>query len=114
MRITRMRGNAPEELYEKHNAVVVNIETLQSVEEAEMALHLAEEAFKNGSNIAKKKNLEFLLWLSCTRDIKNALKKTKPGEEYFLIEFSEETEEKHGLPKNGEPIRLENISLSRI
>jgi tRNA threonylcarbamoyladenosine modification (KEOPS) complex Cgi121 subunit len=115
MRITRIAGQAHEELCEKHDAIAVSLETLHSVEEAELALHLAEEAFRKGKNIAKKKKLEFLLWLSGTTDIKNALKKTKPGKEYFLISFPEKPGvDAHGLAEKGDSLRLERISLSRI
>lgn len=110
MRIIRMRGKAPEE----DGKIAVNLETLKSVEEAELAMHLTEDAFRAGKNIAKKKKLEFLLWLSGTRDIKNALKKTRPKEDFFLISFNENGDGGHGLPERGEPLRLEKISLSRI
>ena len=110
MRISRERGKPPEN---EHSAAV-SIDSLRSVEEAKLALHLAEEALGSGKNIAKKKKLEFLLWLSGTRDIKNALRKTLPEDEYFLISFEEKEGGEHGLPEEGDPIRLEKISLSRI
>lgn len=110
MRISRVSGEPPE----SEGSAAVGIDSLKSLEEAELALHLTEEAFKNGKNIAKKKNLEFLLWLSGTRDIKNALRKTKPEGEFFLISFEEDENGGHGLAKKAEPLRLEEISLSRI
>lgn len=105
-----MSGEPPE----NEGSAAVSVDSLKSVEEAELALYLTEEAFKNGKNIAKKKNLEFLLWLSGTRDIKNALKKTKPEDEFFLISFEEDENSEHGLAEKAEPLRLEEISLSRI
>ncbi len=110
MRISRERGQAPDD----EGRIALSIDSLKSVEEARLALHLTEEAFRKGTNIAKKRNLEFLLWLSCTRDIKNAIKKTRPKDEFFIVSFDDEEEDKHGLPEKGDPLRLEGISLSRI
>lgn len=108
MRITRASGKPPE----NDECVAVGIGSLKSVEEARLAMRLTEDAIKKGKNIANKKKLEFLLWLSGTRDIKNALKKTKPGKEFYLIEF--DGKEEYELPEKAEPLGLERISLSRI
>jgi len=102
---------------EPENGVMVRKDAVESVKEIELAYHLAESAFRNRKNIAKKKEFEFLLWLSGTRDIKNAIKKTAPekGEECLLIDFSDKAKgERIGLRKKADPLRLERISLSRI
>lgn len=119
MRVLRMKGENAERLCEEYDAVAVRPDFVRSIEEIELAHHLARDAFQSRSNIAKKLKYEFLLWLSGTRDIRNALKKTSPeGEEFLLIVFSdrevEAGHEGHGLRKEADPLSLERISLSRI
>jgi tRNA threonylcarbamoyladenosine modification (KEOPS) complex Cgi121 subunit len=102
---------------EPENGVAVRMDAVESMEEIELAYHLAESAFRNRKTIAKKMEFEFLLWLSGTRDIKNAIRKTAPkkGEECLLIDFSDKGKgEKIELRKKADPLRLEMISLSRI
>lgn len=99
------------------DAVAVKIGFVESFEELELAEHLARKSFKEGKNIAKKFKYEFLLWLSGTRDIKNALKKTAPEGEHLLVIFSGLDEikgKRPGLRKKAEPLAMEKISLSRI
>jgi tRNA threonylcarbamoyladenosine modification (KEOPS) complex Cgi121 subunit len=87
------------------------------MEEIELAYHLAKKSFAGKKNIARKFKYEFLLWLSGTRDIKNAMKKTAPekGKPFLLIVFSGQMKgEKPALKKTADPLRLERISLSRI
>ncbi len=105
--------------FETEDAIAIRPDAVQSMEEIELAYHLAQEAFRKKRNIAKKLRYEFLLWLSGTRDIKNAMRRTKPGKEFLLIVFSEESIEALGgkeakLKRKGEPLALERISLSRI
>ncbi|MBU0533077.1 hypothetical protein KKB44_06310 [Candidatus Micrarchaeota archaeon] len=102
---------------EKFDAVIIRRDAVESMEEIELAYYLAKKAFENKQNIAKQFKYEFLLWLSGTRDIKNALKKTVPKDECLLILFSG-SKPKEGkeiqLKKTGDPLRLEAIALSRI
>ena len=106
------------------DALVVRPDTVESFEELELAFHLARKAFQKKKNIARKLKYEFLLWLSGTRDISSAMKKTSPkGKEFLLVVFSDikklpgklkAKEKKIGLRKHGDSLRLEKISLSRI
>ena len=84
-----------------------------SLEELKLAYHLAEDAFRNKKNIAKKVKLEFLLWLCGTRDIKNALEKTS-GDYLLILDGPEITENEPGFKEKADPEELERISLSRI
>ncbi|MBD3210309.1 hypothetical protein GF318_02920 [Candidatus Micrarchaeota archaeon] len=110
----RLLGGIREE-----NAVVLNPHAVGSCEELELANYLAEKSFENGRNIANKFKYEFLLWLSGTRDIKNAIKKTKPEKNrpFLLVAFSGMEGikgRKPNLKKEAEPLALERISLSRL
>ena len=80
MKILRVSGGDAKRLCDELDAVAVSLDTARSIEEIELAHHLAKDSFGNGTNIAKKLKYEFLLWLSGTRDIKNAFKKTAPRE----------------------------------
>jgi tRNA threonylcarbamoyladenosine modification (KEOPS) complex Cgi121 subunit len=91
----------------------VRISSDFSVEELELAYHLAEDAFSKEKNIAKEKKLEFLLWLTGTRDIKNALKKAGDGC-LVVLDGPKVTVNEPGLKEKPEPEKLEKISLSRI
>ncbi len=101
---------------DEDNYVQISKGSAESMEEIRLAYHLAVEAFKNNTNIAKKPKYEFLLWLAHTRDIKNAIKKTAPGKGgMLLILFSGKIDGKAAkLKENADPLRLEEISLSRI
>lgn len=126
MRVFRVEsGLSMERLYEaldKLDAVALRPDAVESLEEVELAFHLAKKAFENKKNIAKKLKYEFLLWLSGTRDISSAIKRTSPkGKEFLLAVFSERKklpaelkEKRMGLSKRGKSLRLEMISLSRI
>ncbi len=77
------------------DAVAVRPDAIGSVEEAGLALHLAQRAFANKTNIAKKLKYEFLLWLSGKTDIASAMKITAPversgtnGNEFLVVDFS--------------------------
>lgn len=99
------------------DAVAVKESAVESMEELELAYHLARKTFAGKKNIARKFKYEFLLWLSGTRDIKNAMKKTAPeeGKPFLLIVFSGQIRgEKPALKKTADALRLEKISLSRI
>ena len=87
---------------------------VESLEELKLAYHLAESSMKNRKNLAKKLKYEFLLWLCGTRDIRNALEKSK-GNEYRIVLDGEEISENHSdLKEKADPEKLEKISLSRI
>lgn len=104
------------------DAVAVRPDMIESLEELELAFHLAKSVFEKKKNIARKLKYEFLLWLSGTRDISSAMKRTSPkGKEFLLVVFSDSkppaglrVKEKIGLRRHGDPLRLERISLSRI
>lgn len=109
------------------DCIAFGIGAVLSMQEADLAMHLAEKAFAEKRNIARKPRYEFILWLSGRRDIKSAMEATAPaeGEELFVAVFSDIGEREAlgrlkaeklplGLEKNADPLRLERISLSRI
>ncbi len=110
------------------DAVAVRAEAAGSEEELRLAAHLASKAFASGRNIAKKERYEFLLWLSGKRDIRSAMEATSPRDDerdlivvWFsttsgsgLVEGLEAEKLPLGLPEEGEPLRIERISLSRL
>jgi len=97
-----------------------------TIEEFELANHLAKRAFENRTNIARIYRYEFLLWLSGKRDIKSAMKETEPSEIRFVVAVFSDSGEKEVLSALGakrvenkiiskaEPLALERISLSRV
>ncbi|MEW6748655.1 MAG: hypothetical protein AB1295_03030 [Candidatus Micrarchaeota archaeon] len=97
-----------------------------SEEELQLAFHLAKGSFSKKTNIARSMRYEFLLWLLGKTDIKSAMKESAPdSEEFFVIVFSETRPDAVcrlleaellplNLEKEGEPLALERISLSRI
>jgi len=135
MRTYRIRADlGPAELCEalgRLDAIAVRTGAAESEEEFEFAAYLAERSFANKTNIANKPAYEFMLWLAGTKDIKNAMKVLSPKEgerEFFVFVFSDVGEREIiaelgagmkaeklplGLPKKGEPLALERISLSR-
>ena len=98
----------------------------QSTEELELAHMLAKNCFERKTAIANKFKYEFLLWLTGKTDIKSAMAKSLPkdGSELLVVAFGEDRqhilkaldakETKKTLPGRGDPLRLEDISLSRI
>ncbi len=114
------------------NVLIMKQDTVKSLEEIELAHHLATKAMKDGTNIARKLKYEFLLWLSGKTDIKSAMKATAPaptasdgtgdpGTGFLLICFGKceriegfGTLNKLDLKKKADPLDLERISLSRI
>lgn len=115
MKVLRISGDA-ESICRNLDCIAVSPDSAESMEELELACHLANVSFENGTNIGKKLKYEFLLWLSGTRDIKSAIKKTSPGKEFLVIVFSGECPagRQAELKKRADPLRLEKISLSRI
>jgi len=139
MRFFRVKSQlGPAELCEalgKLDAVAVRIGVAASEDEFELAAHLAERSFAEKTNIARAPQYEFLLWLAGTKDIGNAMRGLSPKEgerEFFVFVFSDAGEREIlaelgatpgagakgeklplGLPKKGEPLALERISLSR-
>ena len=100
---------------EGEDRIAIGRQCVNSLEELELALHLAESAFKKNKNIAKSLRFEFLLFLAGTRDIRSAMKKTAPGKKHLLVIFSDEgVGDGVDLRKKAEPLSLERISLSRV
>lgn len=128
MQVFRIKSESSLEEIDKklanEQAVVLSLNSIESMEEIKLAEYLAKKSFKNKKNIAKKFKYEFLLWLSGKRDIKSALENTKPKEnKMFIVIFSESknilkklgiTSKAAGLKKRADPLTLERISLSRI
>lgn len=97
-----------------------------SLDEFELADHLAKRSFDDKTAIARVYRYEFLLWLSGKRDIKSAMRETGPSEHRFVVAvFSDSSEKdvlsaldarilKNNLPLKAEPLALEKISLSRV
>ena len=108
------------------DALVLAAPCVQSLEEPELAHHLAKGCFERKTNIANNFRYEFLLWLTGKTDIKSAMAKAVPKDagELLIISFGEDKrhilaaldakESKKTLPLRGGPLRLEEISLSRI
>jgi len=83
MRIFRVKsrvcGKDLHSRLDKLDAVAICSDAAGSLEEFELAHHLAQRAFANKTNIAKKLKYEFLLWLSAKTDITSAMKATSPN-----------------------------------
>lgn len=108
-------------MLDEADGIAIRPDCVKSQEEIELAHHLAWKAIESGKNIARKMKYEFLLFVSGTRDIRNAIKKTKvdEGEEFLLVLFSGDVPAgmemlKLSLRKDAMPLDLERISLSRI
>jgi tRNA threonylcarbamoyladenosine modification (KEOPS) complex Cgi121 subunit len=132
MRTLRLKScTGRKELHEwldKLDAVAIRCDMVHSIDELELARHLAESSFEKKKSIARQLRYEFLLWLSGKTDIKSAMEAASPREadgEFFVIVFSGGNEreilglldaEKRplALEKKAEPLALERISLSRI
>jgi len=113
------------------DAVAIMPVAVESVEELGLAHHLAKSAFGKKTNIARSLRVEFLLWLSGKTDIRSAILETVPRErgngenEFFVAVFSDADDETVcrkldakrlplSLKKEGGPLALERISLSRV
>ncbi len=130
MQFIRMRSglgqSALHRALDSLDAVAVDPSAAGSAEELGLAWHLAARAFGGGKNIANKMRYEFLLWLAGKRDIRSAMQATSPAVgEFVVVWFSGAGESDVcsalegkklplGLPQEGEPLRLERISLSRL
>jgi tRNA threonylcarbamoyladenosine modification (KEOPS) complex Cgi121 subunit len=111
----------------KEGVLPINPKKVNSEEELLLADALAIAAMKEGRNIAKKEEAEFLLWLSAKTNIKSAFKaySFKTPKELLLISLNEKhskplllelfriKEEKPGPSKAATPKEIERISLSR-
>ena len=107
-------------------ALVLDPSAAESLEELELALHLARKSFGAKTALAKKLKYEFLLWLTGKTDIKSAMVKSAPkdpgnllivllgGSKAHVLKELEAREKKKALKKNADALRLEEISLSRI
>ena len=124
MRVFMIGGGA--ELKEE-GAVAIRAGMVGSLEELELAYYLAERSFAEKTNIAKKMELEFLLWLAGKTDIRSAIGATAPeAGDALVVVFSERGAgglmkrlealgaKEAKLKKTAEPLALEKISLSRI
>ena len=121
---TEMAGKTLHAALDKLDAIAVK--DGRTLEEFELADHLAKRAFENRTNIARSYRYEFLLWLSGKRDIKSAMKETEPSELRFIVAVFSDSDEKEvlsalnsemmkkNLPRKAEPLALEKISLSRV
>ena len=131
MRVLRLRagldGEALHKMLDAFDAVAVRTDAVESLEEIELAFHLAKKSFAGKRNVARKLKYEFLLWLAGKTDITSAMKTTAPsgGGKILLVIFSDGNEreilellkaEKKplGLKKKAEQLELERISLSRV
>ncbi len=125
---TALRGRELHRRLDQLDAVAVSPAAAGSEEELRLAAHLAGKALAGGKNIAKAERYEFLLWLAGKRDIRSAMEATSPqrGERDIVVVWFSRTSEEEvlrrleaedlsiGLPEEGEPLRIERISLSRL
>ncbi|MBD3390128.1 hypothetical protein GF415_04235 [Candidatus Micrarchaeota archaeon] len=114
------------QLAERRGALLLNPQKLNSVEELLLSEKLAEDSIREKRNIARKKEKEFLLWLSAAKDISSALEKYsfRIPEDFFFVCFSGKKgelkkdfrleEKPAALRKRATPLEVERISLSRI
>ncbi|MFH0885341.1 MAG: hypothetical protein V1861_06545 [Candidatus Micrarchaeota archaeon] len=132
MRVLRLRCDVkPDALrlaLDSLDAVAVRPGLAESMEEFELAHHLAKASFEKKRNIARNMRIEFLLWLSGKTDIRSAILEATPRSgdgEFFVAVFSDtdieavcrKLEAKKlplSLRNEGEPLALERISLSRV
>ncbi|MFP3949544.1 MAG: hypothetical protein ACLFUZ_00410 [Candidatus Micrarchaeia archaeon] len=113
-------------LAEERGALLLNPEKLNSEEEFLLSERLAEDSIREKRNIARKKEKEFLLWLSAAKDISSAFEKYSfhTNEDFFFVCFSGKKKELRrdfrleekplDLRKRATPMEVEHISLSRI
>ncbi len=101
---------------EDDNSVLIRNDLVKSVEEVKIAYYLTERSFERGRNLAKKKKLEFLLWLTGSTDIESAVKRSKPQGIglVIILDGPEISENKSGLDNTADPLDIEKITLSRI
>lgn len=131
MRIFRLKSELdPQKLcneLEGLDAIAIKTDIVESLEEIELAWYLAQRAFSKKKNVGKKLKYEFLLWLSGKTDISSAMESTAPKRdaEFLVVVLSDldnreivkrlnANEKPLGLKKSGDPMKLEQISLSRI
>lgn len=102
-------------LKETKNSIQIRYDLVKSTEEILLAYYLTKQSFSNKTNISNNIRYEFLLWLTGTKDIDSALKRSKPKEKSLFIVFDNENlVNKTKLTKKAAPLDLEKISLSRI
>lgn len=108
--------------------LILNPKKINAQEELSLAQILAKNATKERRNLAKKEEVEFLLYLSAKTNIQSALKEYafKNPKELLLVslqknktktQLSKEfkiTESKPKFKKNATPNQIERISLSRL
>lgn len=87
-----------------------------SREEMHLAFESAKETFKRKINLAKNFDLEFLLFLSGKKDIREAKKWIENGEKEIEIEFNMQKiiSIKGAKREKAEIEEIERISVSRI
>lgn len=113
-------------LSESHGVLLLNPKEINSEEELLLAEKLARDAIKEKRNVARRLELEFLLFLSAGTDITRAFAKYgfAGPDELLLISFSIPkprlvkifgmAEAPLLLRKEAGPMEIERISLSRI
>lgn len=122
---SNITGKALENALIDVDAVVIDPGFVKSIEELQLAEHLAKKSFSSKKNIAKKLKYEFLLFLSGKTELKSAFRLVNPkGSEMILAVFSgnedeilkklNATKQKLKLKENADSLDIERISLSRI
>ncbi len=107
-------------LEENNDVLLINSSIAQSEEEILLAWALAEKAFREKTNIARKFRYEFLLWLTGKRDIRRAVEFSRPkGKEVIIVDFSHDKKilksfRGKKMRKTATPLELERISLGRL
>jgi len=113
-------------LQAEDGAVAVRAGMVRSLEELQLAYYLAERAFAQKTNVAKKVKFEFLLWLAGKTDIRSAMEAAAPqaGDDVLVVVFTGSRTlarklaalgaKDAKLKKTAGPLALERISLSRL
>ncbi|MBN2122577.1 hypothetical protein JW721_06010 [Candidatus Micrarchaeota archaeon] len=108
--------------------LLINPKKVNCLEELNLAEALSSAAIREGRNIAKKEEAEFLLWLSAKTNIKSAFDSHsfKTPKELLLVSLNKKhskprllelfmmKEEQPELREEATPDEIEGISLSRI
>ncbi len=113
-------------LAENSGTLLLSPDKINSEEELLLAERLTKDAIREKRNTAKKREKEFLLWLSARTDISSALKlySFQSPKDILLISFAKTKPQLKKLfqlkqnplklRKKATPLEIEKISLSRI
>lgn len=107
------------------NAIALDPDKVQSLEELELADALARKSTIQKNNFSKQFRFEFLLWLAGTRDIRKALEGwgAKDASDVLLVIWEDPgallkklqaKPKPHFIPPQAKWESLERISLSRV